>query len=115
MSDYADFLKLAPAASAFAAAIAVFSAKFNVIIQNKNIQRNRAIDIVCKKEAEFDGDRLIKHRGLASAALLAGADDNVSVDVILNFMESVAKYEVEGCITAEQVWHTFYDWFAVFF
>jgi len=115
MSCFDDFVKVAPAVSAIASAIAACAAWANVAVQNRNVKHNRGIDIFFKKEAEFDSPRFIKHRGLASKALLEKIDDDLSVEVVLNFMETVAKYEDEGHITAVQVWEYFYDWFAGYY
>jgi len=115
MSSFEDFVKIAPTISAIAAAVAAISACTNVVIQNRNIQRNRAVDIVCKKEAEFDSPRMHQHRVRAAKALLAELTDNSSIDAVLDFMESVARFVTKDDVPAEEVWFTFYHWFSSYY
>jgi len=110
-----DWKSWAPVAAAFASALAAFAACANVIFQNKNAKRNRSLDIVIKKEAEFDSPRMLRHRRKAAEALLAGDEEDFSIDAVLDFMESVALYAVNGDISTEQAWNTFYYWFAGYY
>ncbi len=106
-----DIKTWAPVFAAGAAAIAALIALANVVITNRNARRTRAIDIIGKKEAEFDSERMVKHRVHAAKALLAKSTSDASIDAVLNFMESVARYVTKGDVPAEEVWFTFYYWF----
>ena len=114
--NYDEFLKWAPAASAVASAIAAIAAAVNVGLQNRNTRRNRSIDLLLKKEADFDSPRMHKARAGAAKALLAAksyADDNI--DCVLDFMEGVAGRVIGGDLEEDLAWSSFHHWFTHYY
>jgi hypothetical protein len=114
-SSYDDLLKWAPAASAVASAVAAIVAAVNVVLQNRNARRNRSVDLLLKKEAEFDTERMHMVRAAAAKAILAGANDSEYIDRVLDFMESVAGLVIDGDLEADKVWRSFYYWFSHYY
>jgi hypothetical protein len=105
----------APAAAAVASAIAAMAAVVNVWLTNRNARRARTIDLLLKKEAEFDGERMHKMRAAAAKALLTSVDDSREVVFVLDFMESVSGLVLDGDLQIEQAWRTFYFWFSHYY
>ncbi|MGZ9074638.1 MAG: DUF4760 domain-containing protein [Burkholderiaceae bacterium] len=115
MTTQNEWLLWAPAASAAASAIAAIVAAVNVWIQNRNARRSRAIDLLLKKETEFDNEVMRKKRVTASKALLAGTSTTPEICSVLDFMESVAALVADGDLEDELAWRTFYYWFSHYF
>jgi len=86
-----------------------------VIVQNRNATRNRSLDLLLKKDAEFDGGRMRTTRAQAAKALRAGVKSDATIDGILDFMESVAALVKSGDLDETQAWSTFYHWFANYY
>lgn len=106
------WIKWAPVASALLSAIAAAVAALNVWIQNRNALRNRSLDLLLKKEAEFESPRLRSVRSRAAKALRLGADRDYAVDELLDFMESASALVVSKDLGETQAWATFHHWFS---
>ena len=101
--------------AALASAFAATAAWFNVYVQNRNTRRNRSIDLLLKKEAEFDSERMQKTRSKAAKALLEGENSSIEIDRVLDFMESVAGLVMQDDLAGDHAWSTFYHWFSHYY
>lgn len=114
MPTIAELKEWAPVVASVASAVAALAALANLMFQSSNARRTRALNLLFKKEAEFDTERMRATRAKAAADLLAGgvtAEKSLDVEDVLNFMESVASLVQEGDIRLDQAWNTFYGWF----
>lgn len=107
-----DLINWAPVASAGLAAVAAMIAAFNVWIQNRNARRGRSLDLLLKKEAEFETPRLRCVRKRAAKALMEDDMESPAIDDLLDFMESVSELVESGDLELEQAWATFHHWFS---
>jgi hypothetical protein len=110
-----DVLALMPAISAGASCAAALVALANVVVTNGNAKRARALDLLHKKEQEFDSERMRKTRRRAAAELLSKSDATAAVDEVLDFMEGLSRMVVEGDLPADLAWHSFYHWYIRYF
>ena len=101
--------------AAIASTFAATAAWCNVYVQNKNTKRNRSIDLLLKKESEFDSERMQKARSNAAKALLEGIDSSKDIDHVLDFMESVASLVIKGDLEDDDTWNYFYYWFSHYY
>jgi len=107
-----DLFKWAPVASAVFAAIAAGISAINVWLQNRNASKNRSLDMLVKKEAEFEGPRMREIRRLAAKALKSGETESQAIDDLLDFMESVGMLVASESLDENQAWSSFYHCFA---
>ncbi len=107
-----DFTTWAPAVSAMAASVAAIVAMGNVVLTNRNARRSRAVDLLHKKEQEFDTPRMRRTRKKAALALGAeAASDVLAVDEVMDFMDGLARMVLDEDLDARMAWHSFYHWF----
>lgn len=111
----AEISQWAQVAAAVAAAFAALAAALNVWLQNRNARRTRAVDLLLKKEAEFDSERMHKKRAFAAKVLLAPDPRSGDIAPVLDFIESVASLVNTGDLWKEMAWYTFYYWFSHYY